>query len=320
MGERAAGGAARRYAPRPELALLRVELTAPEERLVEELRAHVEHMDGVRIILEHVETAGRYASVAPAATSRYTAEGRAEQCGRIRSRLAVQTFSHACALTLTIDPSRWPSRWATWEGFAAKRLRFFDRLRRWLRRQGREMPAYVWAVEEQPGTGNPHLHVLFDAPWLAPKDRIDAWWGEGPAACRVERARHTSIHHYISKALGEVAKQKSWSALGLAYVWRFRMRMWGVSQDLRAPAPPEEREWQPWGVYVPGVGLRVWIRSADGRRIGLETVAGGTWDDWEIEWESRIGGEILPLECWAGADAWRAISEGAAHAAIGADL
>lgn len=269
-----------------------------ERSLIDAHRAYVQRVESTRLVLTHKERPDVFGVVHPGRTCRYTAEGRRYLRARIGQR--IKSFrTRGVMVTLTMDPKR-ISRERAWECFGRETSRFLDAIRAHMKRRGRTMPAYLWAVEEQSqhgtgGTGYPHLHLILCTGWVAGKDTIARLWGHGWA--RVERAKSIDVRDYATK---EVGKIRGWTARGLAYIWRYRRRIWACSQAFREEIEKREPEWALYGMWMPGAGFGVWTAKGDGgkgKREGFTWLGGDDWPTWRGVMARE--GDIRDVEEWA---------------------
>lgn len=93
---------------------------------------------------------------------------------------------------------------------------FVKRMREWLRR--RQLPCrYVWSLEEQAGTGQPHYHVMVQVPKgfsLPFADEI-GWWTHGSTNTQRARRAVGYLAKYASKA-GRILKWRGARAYGVS--------------------------------------------------------------------------------------------------------
>jgi hypothetical protein len=62
---------------------------------------------------------------------------------------------------------------------------------------------YLWVVEIQPGTGNPHFHIVTNKPFIA-ADKLRKTWGQGPSSVDIDRIKDSRgagsyLRKYIQK-------------------------------------------------------------------------------------------------------------------------
>ena len=219
-----------------------------------------------------------YSRLRPANSSRYHVKGRRRLQRRVLSLWGERT-NPVCMLTLTFDPKR-TSREAAWRSCTSEVSRLLDALWVWRKRHGKGKGArpYLWVVEEQPGTGMPHVHLLVEDVWLAPAKWLAAEWGHGRTQVQ-KCGSGADSGRYVAKY---VAKLAGWSDMGLAYLARYRLRLYAVSQVWRNLCRRIEKpkEWEAVGLYLPSRGFGRWRYASDGsRRIEwLDT----WWDSWRL--------------------------------------
>lgn len=114
---------------------------------------------------------------------------------------------------------------------------YIKRMREWLRR--RQLPCrYVWSLEEQPGTGQPHYHVMVQVPKgfsLPFADEI-GWWTHGLTNTQRARRAVGYLAKYASKA-GRILKwrgARAYGVSGLSPHHRAVLSFWRAPRWVRA--------------------------------------------------------------------------------------
>jgi hypothetical protein len=155
---------------------------------------------------------------------------------------------------------------ASWRSINRWISKFMHRFRSYLKTvYGKEI-SYIWVVEVHKD-GFPHVHILFRMPYVDPKltlnrliDLFHSWWvdDDGNLLCarhgvdlRFVRGGVNEVRAYVLKYLvknhhkywrvevypdGRVAYRKSSSLM-----WVFRVRLFGMSQDIRASLREKEK-------------------------------------------------------------------------------
>ena len=166
---------------------------------------------------------------------------------------------------LTLTLYREVGFFRAWRNINSWTSKFLNRFRTYLKTKYRVSPSYVWVVEVHKD-GFPHVHVLFRMPYIQelniPKlvEMFHSYWvdDEGNSLCAfhgvdleyigrdVQRVKDYVLkylvknhHQYWRVQLlpdGRVAYRRS-SAL----MWLYRVRLFGMSQDIRAKLKEREK-------------------------------------------------------------------------------
>jgi hypothetical protein len=166
--------------------------------------------------------------------SRYFADGQKRIQNRLRKRLGAAWSQGGVLVTLTYDP-KLTSRVSAWAAVGKDRREFTNKL--WLFRRrhkmGKRPLGYLSVLEVQPGTGYPHVHMIFPGiRWLAPYDAITACWGHGHTDVRLKD--NMGPTNYLCKY---IAKMEHWQPEFLAYLHTFGVRMYSVGTRYFLPRP-----------------------------------------------------------------------------------
>jgi len=251
-----------------------------EQPAVDRWRQYYRRTDGASIYLLALSDKNKMTRVKPRDTSRYFEAGRRAQQYNL-TKTTTRIEGPAVFVSLTYDPKR-KTRQDAWREIGPEIQRTLDAVFAW---RGRRMAkryartAYLWAIEEQPGTGYPHVHILFvGAKWLIPKQKLEALWSHG----WVDVQRASSAPHagrYVAKYIG---KMRGWTELGYAMLYACRGRMYAISHHFRDylhPVKPEVR-WRLYAMFVPGRGLGLWLAER-GKRDKFDWLPVSI-DDWRM--------------------------------------
>jgi hypothetical protein len=162
------------------------------------------------------------------ATKRYFEIGRKRVLKRLRIRLG-NTATRGIHLTLTFDPKKIDVKTA-WETVWSEFKRFMDALNAARKRKykTKHRLGYTAVLEEQPGTGYPHLHVWFpQLRFLWNVDKLSDWWAQANNSVNVEYKDKASVVQYVCNY---VAKLGKWSMTALAMLWHFGKRLYSISK------------------------------------------------------------------------------------------
>jgi hypothetical protein len=169
-----------------------------------------------------------------ALSSRYFPQGRKRTQANIRKRLGRRWNSPGVMLTLTYDPKQ-TTKLEAWSSFNLHFRTLMDSLNTRRRRSGSPNLKYLWVVEEQPGTGYPHLHIFFpQLQYLAPVADLRELWIYGRHECKYKDG--VNVATYICKY---ISKLTSWSVWSFALIWKFHKRLFGYSKCYILPYTPE---------------------------------------------------------------------------------
>lgn len=256
----------------------REDMSEAEAARVRLWRQHWRRVEGSSIYLQSLTDSKHFCRIRAKDHSRYHAEGRKRLQRRVLRAWGEWERAY-CIVTLTYDPSRC-TREEAWANCTAETSRLLDAA--WVYRkrhgQGKGPRPYLWVLEEQPGTGYPHIHLLICDNWFAPKRKIAAWWGHGRTQVEKGKAAGADAARYVAKYVG---KLKGWTDNALAHIWAHRSRIFGVSRQLATGAkrPKREAEWLAYAVYTPDSGLGLWAKFKRGEGVAWL----GVWaDDWRL--------------------------------------
>jgi hypothetical protein len=209
------------------------------ELIVDQFQEYRSALAGKRVIVRHRTECHRIGVLKPADDSRYFKEGRIRLMARLRRRLAGWFESKGLLLTLTFDPKKIDLDEA-WHQVGELRRAFMNRVNLWRHRHG--MPrclSYLSVLEEQPGTGYPHIHMVFPGlAWLAPGRYLWDTWGIGSVDVQA-RYRGCNPIGYVCKY---ILKMSGWKDLSMALCRMYRTRLYSVSHDY-LPESRHEPEW-----------------------------------------------------------------------------
>jgi len=127
---------------------------------------------------------------------------------------------------------------------------FLERLRDYVRKVKKSRLSYLWVVEAH-ADGYPHVHILCSFPFI-PVGKLIDWWvdenGNPLAAMQGVDVRFIgsfeNVKNYVVKYLVK-HHNKYWAfhrqgdrvrvRLATLYIWYFRVRIFGMSRDIRRP-------------------------------------------------------------------------------------
>jgi hypothetical protein len=181
--------------------------------------------DGKVAVSDDGKTKVMVLDISAKSTQRYFPEGAKRRYSRLVCSLDVNVTC-GVHLVLTYDPKQ-VGRVSAWENVWKDFKRFMDALNLARQRKfgGKRRLDYAAVVEEQSGTRYPHIHVWFPGlKWLWGKD-LSRFWSHGFTS--VNYRESGSVCRYIVKYIG---KLKGWSDVGLAMLWKFRLRSYSVSR------------------------------------------------------------------------------------------
>lgn len=211
------------------------EISRLEAMQMQEFCRMVEIMESSVLILKEKAT-DELLLIRPKKSSRYFEDGREKIKDKVNKRFGKKSGYRGVFVTMTYDPSK-VGRAEAWEKVGAHISNFIEKLNKTRQRSGKVKKnpktgkyrrlSYVWVIEEQKGTGYPHVHMFFPKlKWLL--DKRDVWglWGFGGVDVKGGAA---NVSKYILKYIG---KFNGMSLLALSYIWKFKRRLYGNSRDV----------------------------------------------------------------------------------------
>lgn len=204
-------------------------------------RAYKERLKVQVVVLQNIEDEKRAMIVSPKHKSRYFEVGRWRIARAIKKRLGRFDACPGVLLGLTYD-GELLTKLEAWQRYGEDIRRFLNSLNQYRRRRGWRRLSYLWVVENQDGTGYPHIHIFFPKlKWLAPKDYLARLWGNG--STRVEGIRTINGGAYVTKY---IRKLKGWSEMSLSLLWLARGRLYGFSKGFFKSLVKKAKEWRLW--------------------------------------------------------------------------
>jgi len=214
-----------------------------ESKRVEAFLAYLETLEDKRVLVDHLADGKLAKLVKPSDSSRYFPNGRKRIKAKIFKRLGRWYNCSGYLLSLTFDPSR-INRIDAWKQVGKLRREFMNRVNRWRKRSGLAKAKFLSVIEAQPGTGYPHVHLVFPhLKWLAPVGWMTEQWGQAENSVDYKVRDSISPVSYVCKY---ISKLDGWSELALSYIWINRTRLYSMSKDYVLPDYSDKRvpEWQ----------------------------------------------------------------------------
>jgi len=163
-----------------------------------------------------------------AESSRYFPEGRRRMRAKIARKMGGFYSCNGYLLSLTFDP-KLISKGDAWKEVGKRGSKFINAVNMFRKRKGWEKVRGIRSVEEQPGTGYPHLHYAYPKlRYLAPIEKMVEWWGQAVNSVDFEYRDSLSPVGYVCKY---ISKLEGWSDEGLAEIWSNRSRVYSMSED-----------------------------------------------------------------------------------------
>jgi hypothetical protein len=203
---------------------------------------YLETLTDKRVLVHNLADGSLAKLVKPSDASRYFPGGRKRIRAKIYKRLGRWFNCCGYLLTLTFDP-KLISRVEAWHQAGLRRREFMRRVNIWRQRHGMPKARVLSVIEEQPGTGYPHVHMVFPyLKWLAPIEFLTEIWGQAPNSVDYKVKDSMSPVSYICKY---ISKMDGWSDLALSYLWANRTRLYSMSRDYTIPDYSDKRvpEW-----------------------------------------------------------------------------
>ena len=207
-------------------------------QMVDDFESYRDKLRRKRTILARPR--GDQISVPATAGSRYFADGQRRIVTRLKRRLGRAWQCGGVLVTLTYDPKR-ISKVQAWQGVGEHRRELVNKLWLWRRRHGygKRPLGFLAVLEVQPGTGYPHVHLVFpNVRWLIGAQELARLWGHGYTDVRLRD--FVSPTAYVCKY---IAKMRAWTDESLAYLHNFRVRLYSVGRRYFLPVP---RVYSPW--------------------------------------------------------------------------
>ncbi len=214
-----------------------------ESKRVEAFLDYLETLEDKRVLVDNLADGKLAKLVKPSDASRYFPRGRKRIKAKIFKRLGRWYYCPGYLLSLTFDPDK-INRADAWQQVGILRREFMNRVNRWRKRHGLSKAKFISVLEVQPGTGYPHVHLVFPyLYWLAPIDWMTKQWGQAENSVDYKVKDSISPVSYVCKY---ISKLEGWSELALSYIWTNRTRLYSMSRDYVLPDYSDKRvpEWQ----------------------------------------------------------------------------
>lgn len=218
-------------------------MVSSESRQVEAFIDYMEKLKDKRVLVASLLDGNLAKLVEPADASRYFPGGRKRIKGKIFKRMGRWFNCPGFLLSLTFDPTK-ISRANAWRQVGVLRREFMNRVNRWRKRACRTKAKFISVLEVQPGTGYPHVHLVFPyLRWLAPLAFMTETWGQASNSVDMSYRNSLSPVSYVCKY---ISKLDGWGDLALSYLWTNRTRLYSMSRDYIMPDYSDKRvpEWQ----------------------------------------------------------------------------
>ncbi len=206
----------------------KVVLTGKEYHQRESFRYYRENLADKRVLLDNLDDGKLAKIVKPSDASRYFPRGRKRIKARIFGRLGRWFNCPGLLMSLTFDPKK-ISREDAWHLVGLLRREFMRRVNIWRQRHGMTKVKVLSVIEEQPGTGYPHVHLVFPyLKWIAPMEFLTENWGQANNSVDIKVKDSMSPVSYVCKY---ISKLEGWSDLALSYLWTNRTRLYSMSRE-----------------------------------------------------------------------------------------
>ncbi len=214
-----------------------------ESKRVEAFLTYLEALKDKHVLVDNLADGTLAKIVKSSDASRYFPIGRKRIKAKIFKRLGRWYNCPGLLLSLTFDPGK-INRIDAWKQVGKLRREFINRVNRWRKRAGMAKAKFLSVIEAQPGTGYPHVHLVF--PYLkrlAPLAYLIETWGQAPNSVDIKVKDSMSPVSYVCKY---ISKLEGWSSLALSYIWTNRTRLYSMSRDYVLPDYSDKRvpEWQ----------------------------------------------------------------------------
>jgi hypothetical protein len=198
----------------------------------------------------------------------------------IKKRLGARWFSPGCLVTLTYAPQR-VSKEEAWRNIAADKKRFLHSINTRRYRNHAKGLKYLWAIENQPGTGYPHIHIFFpNLNYFMPSAELNHLWPWGM----------TDVHHKdnincASYLCSYLSKLEDWDLDSQSQIWANKTRVYGYTANYKLPLPTEKAlvDGSYGGSFRPHFNIEGKI-CGDKQEVALNLLMGGYklgsgWED-----------------------------------------
>lgn len=233
------------------------EVVASEDDKVVMFHEYMVELRDKVVVLENRADKSIVKVIRPSDSSRYCPEGRRRIRARISKRMGGYFSCEGFLLSLTFDP-KLIDRSEAWREVGLRGRSFMNKVNTWRRRNGMSKVRGIRGLEEQPGTGYPHLHYAFPRlRWLAPITKMNEWWNQSENSVDMSYRDSFSPARYVCKY---VSKMEGWSDRAMAEIWFNRTRQYSMSRDYYVVA--EERRVPEWWFVRTGrlAGAGYWFR------------------------------------------------------------
>ncbi|MFC1952867.1 hypothetical protein ACFLWR_01890 [Chloroflexota bacterium] len=203
---------------------------------------YITSLDDKRILISNLNDSKIGKLLKASDASRYFPVGRKRIKAKIYKRLGRWNNCPGVLLSLTFAPEQ-ISRREAWLDCRKMAREFMNRVNRWRKRHGMSKAKFLSCIEAQPGTGYPHIHIVFPyLRWIAPIDFLTQTWGQDVNSVDVTVKDSISPVSYVCKY---ITKLEGWSDLALSYIWTNRTRLYSMSRDYNLPDYSDKRvpEW-----------------------------------------------------------------------------
>jgi hypothetical protein len=209
----------------------------------EKFAEYKEKIEDKRVIVSNILDNTIAKIIKPCDSSRYFPKGRKRMQAKIYKRLGRWYNCPGLLISLTFDPGK-ITRYEAWKKVGKLRREFMDRVNRWRKRHGMKKAKFLSVIEVQPGTGYPHVHLVF--PYLkslAPIGWMTEQWGQAENSVDYKVRDSMSPVSYVCKY---ISKLEGWSDWALSYIWENKTRLYSMSRDYMLPDYSDKRvpEWQ----------------------------------------------------------------------------
>lgn len=207
-----------------------------------------------RVVILSQTVENGFKVIKPADSSRYFENGRKRIKAKIFKRLGSWAQCPGVLCTLTFDPKK-ISKEEAWAYYGKLRRQFLKKLND---KRYRKMAYHcnldnfkryqqINVVEVQPGTGYPHIHLVFPyLRYLGENGYLTKIWGWG----RVD-ARFKGNFSPTSYMLKYITKMDHWQDEHFNYCWLFGTRLYSLSRDYSLPQYSDKKvpEWKFYALH-----------------------------------------------------------------------
>lgn len=228
-------------------------ITKTEAIYMKKFTESVDILDSSVMILRNLESK-KYKLIMPKKNSRYFKEGREKLKRRINKKMKHNGTTEGIMVTVTYDPIKL-ERLSAWEKVGKHISNLIDNINIHRKRKMdiKKRLTYFWVIEEQKGTGFPHVHIFFpNLKYLANNFTLIKMWKRMTGGSLDVKKAKCNMAKYIMKYIGKV---KGFSIYAMAMLWKYKRRIYGFSRVFSVPSEKKEKLYELLGMFNKKLGI-----------------------------------------------------------------